>query len=271
VLEGPGRSGAAGAVVIIDDHPIAMHGLEVPLGEAGFAVLPGAAVVEHLSDPPPGAVAVCDLRLPGRSGADAVAYAVERGYKTLATSGVATSEEVLDVVAAGAGGYIAKTAPPHVFVQAVAALAADGLYVSPELARLLLDDATNRPLQRGDIGAFEREALYLLAQGDSPEEVAAALGIGSGRFEALAARIWDAARRRRRENVPSPREAEVIRLAAEGLTHRQLADRLFISTYTVPDLLERVKAKYLASHPGAPRDLRPLAAARLWAKELGYA
>ncbi len=58
---------------------------------------------------------------------------------------------------------------------------------------------------------------------------------------------------------------------AEGLTHRQLAERMCISAYTVPDMLERVKSKYLSTHPDAPSDMRPLAAARSWAKELGYA
>ena len=86
---------------------------------------------------------------------------------------------------------------------------------------------------------------------------------------ALLARVWECAARRQRLHRPSPREAELLRLAGQGLSYKALAASVGISMSTVADMLQRLKVKYLASHPGAAVDIAPLAAARLWASEPG--
>src|SRR5713226_3460526 len=66
-----------------------------------------------------GDMVVCDLRLPGRSGPDAIAFLTQRGCRVLATSGVAKPEEILDAIAAGARGFVPKTAPISVLMRAI--------------------------------------------------------------------------------------------------------------------------------------------------------
>jgi DNA-binding NarL/FixJ family response regulator len=252
---------------IVDDHPIATEGLERLLRESGFRVLPRATAVEHLEGEAD--VVVCDLHLPGRSGAGAISHLVARGYRVLATSGVAGREEVLDVVAAGARGYIPKTAAAAVFVHAVGQVAAGSHYVSAELANHLRGDAELRRLDVADIDALGHEVLRCFEQGDLADEVAVQLSVSRARLDAILAGIWDAAARRRRRGMPSPRERDVMRLVVRGLSHKQIAADLSIALLTVPTYLNAIKVKYLASHPHAQEQIAPLTAARLWAVELG--
>ncbi len=266
-----GPDGSLGpAVAIVDDHAVAAEGVGARLVEAGFQVVGMVPSVEALDDIEPAPdVVICDLRLPGRSGGDAIAYAAARGGAVLATSGVARPQEVLDAVAAGARGFLPKTAPPRTFAAAAPELAAGSYHVSAELAHHLLDDAKTRPLGRGDIGPQALAALRGFERADTPMEVAAALGVSAEVLSGLLGQVWDAAGRRRRRHAPSPRELDVLRLVGQGLTHKDLAARLMLSPATVPTLLERIRAKYLALHPEADPLIPPRSAARRWAAELG--
>lgn len=260
-----------GAVVaIVDDHPIAAEGVAARLADAGFTVVAAVSAVEGLDEIAPAPdVVICDLHLPGRSGREAVLHAAARGSAVLATSGVARPEEVLEAVAAGARGFLAKTAAPRTFASAVAVLAAGGFHVSAELAHHLLDDARLRPLPRGDVGPQALAVLRAFERGDTPQEVQAALGVSEEVVRGLVGEVWDAALRRRRRNAPSPRELDLLRLVGQGLSHKELAGRLALSPATVPTLLERIRTKYLALHPEADPTLAPLSAARRWAAEMG--
>lgn len=259
------------AVVIVDDHPIATEGLRAHLAGAGFEVVVAVAAVEHV--PPraalPATVTICDLRLPGRSGADAVGYLVDRGAVVLATSGVATSEEVLEAVSSGARGYLAKTAPPAAFSKAVADLAGGSYYLSSELAHYLRLDAERRPLPEGELAPVHFGVLGDVARG---EPLAAAIagrgGEPAGGTELLAT-VWQAAAARRQRYQPTARELDVLRLVGDGRTHRELAASLHLSVHTVPDLLGGIKAKYLLTHPDTDPSSAPLTLARRWARELG--
>jgi DNA-binding NarL/FixJ family response regulator len=257
------------SVAIVDDHPVAVEGMRAQLEEAGFDVVASASTVEQLSLDNGADVVICDLSLPGRSGPSAVSFLVEAGHAVLATSGVAVRAEIVGAVAAGARGFIAKTAPAKEFARGVRSVVGTGRFVSAELANALLVDAEARPLPKQDIGPLAKALLSALERGETSLDAAASLGIEAEVVEALLARVWECAARRQRLNRPSPREAELLRLAGQGLSYKALATSMGISVNTVADMLQRLKAKYLASHPGAAVDIAPLVAARLWASERG--
>jgi len=256
-------------LAVIDDHPITRAGLVAHLREAGLTVVGEIGAVELFEElRPQPEIAVCDLHLPGRSGAEAIAYLNGLGCVVLATSGVARAEEVLDAIAAGAYGFLAKTAPPLAFARAVAALARGMYYISPELASYLLNDVRIRPLPQGEIGAKAVEMLRALERGETLAEAAVALGLSLDATTGLVSQVWEAERRRRRRYMPSPRERDVMILVAQGLSHKEVSMRLWITPACLAEILEHIRDKYITIHPDAPPSLAPLAAARLWAAEL---
>jgi DNA-binding NarL/FixJ family response regulator len=270
----PGSLGAVSGpvrVAIVDDHPIVIDSLRGRLLDAGFEVQSTHATVEDPDLDVAVDVVVCDLRLPGRSGSEAIAYLVERQATVLAVSGVAQVDVVLDAIAAGARGFVSKAAAGRTFVEAVAAIAAGSVFVTAEVANWLREDVDRRPLASDDIGGLEKEVLRRFEQGDLSAEVAADIGFDAERFEALLAAIWERAARRRREHMPTERERELMGLVAAGLSHRDAATRMYIAVATVPDKLKTIKAKYLVTHPDEPADIPPKLAASRWARELGLA
>jgi DNA-binding NarL/FixJ family response regulator len=255
-------------VSIVDDHPIVADSLVSRLRSASFDVVSVVAMVEDPALATDVDVVVCDLNLPGRSGADAIAHVVAAGSPVLATSGVAPEQTVLDVVAAGARGFVPKTAAPEVFIEAVAAVASGARFVSQYLAACLLADADARPLGAHDLGSLERDVLRGFAQGDTRADLEESLGLDATRFDGLLDGIFDAAARRRTVNRITDREREVIALVAQGLTHKAIAREMAISTSTVPDYLKSIKRKWDTTHP-EHAEITPMTACRRYAEELG--
>jgi DNA-binding NarL/FixJ family response regulator len=259
--------GSRRAVAIVDDHPITGAGIAAQLRRQGFDVAAVVTAVEMLDAT--GDMVVCDLRLPGRSGPDAIAFLAQRGCRVLATSGVARQEEILDVVAAGARGFVSKAAPVSAFMRAIRDVMNFSYFVSAELAHLILADAELRPLRAGDLGDLERAVLRQFERGDDADEVAASLGLAGDAFTGVLSSIWDRAIARRARFRPSPRERQLMCLVAEGCTHKQAAAQMSIAVITISGYLKSIKEKYLATHPDVPGSISPLTAARRWAEENG--
>ncbi|MEU0516851.1 response regulator [Streptosporangium sp. NPDC006007] len=265
-----GNETGSGLVGIVDDHLIVSYPLADALRQAGYRVLEPVTAVEALAAGHPGDVAVCDHSLPeGRMGAEAVAHLTAEGWRVLSTSGVAGREQVLDVVAAGAWGYVEKRFTTHrEYVHAVGVVSSGRHYVSALLAAFLLDDAEARPLERADLSVGQRTVLRALAEGDSEEEILAGLRMDPVRLESALAGAFILAGRRRRVNRLSPRELDVVAaVGCRGLGLKETARELGIRPGTVADHLEASKRKYLASHPGE-KNLSPRAAALRWVIEL---
>lgn len=257
-------------VGVVDDHPIASEALVTRFVNAGFFVLPPAPAVESLDLTAVPDVVVCDLHLPGLSVGKAVAYLAQRGCRVLATTGVAMPDEVLDAVAAGACGFLEKTAPSRAFVKAVTEISTNGFHVSARLAGFLLEDAQRRPLSNREIKSVDKAILRAYAQGDTSDDLLAELNLAIAQLVECLQRIFDAARRRRRLHMPSPREAEVMVLVGcKGFSHKHAALRMGVKVSVIPDFLKSIKAKYLITHADADESVAPATAALLWARELG--
>ncbi|MFI6738671.1 DNA-binding response regulator [Nonomuraea sp. NPDC050451] len=135
----------------------------------GDAVLPAA--LAHRPD-----VAVLDVQMPGIDGIEAAAALRERvpGCRVLVLTQLGRPEVLRRALAAGAGGFMLKDAPPADLAAAVRRVHAGETVVDPALAAATIAARAN-PLSPREV-----EVLRRAAGGDDLPEIAAALHLTKG-------------------------------------------------------------------------------------------
>ncbi len=169
-------------VVVADDHQIWRSGIRADLGERFHVVAEAADATEAIDavrrERPD--LVLCDLNIPGGGGM-AVVKAVAADLPVVILTVSEAERDLLDVVAAGAVGYLLKSTGSD-DLRAALLRAADGEPVfSPELAALLIGEYRRLATTTGD-GALplsdrEREVLAHVARGESYKAVGEALFI----------------------------------------------------------------------------------------------
>ena len=133
-------------------------------------------------------VVVMDLGLPGMSGIETTRrmLAESPGIKVLGLSTFADRRMVLQVLGAGARGYVDKSAGSEELLRGIRAVAKGETYLYAEAANALVDSLRKRSMRRKRsemLGRREREVLQLLAGGKTSAQIAAALYIATGTVE----------------------------------------------------------------------------------------
>jgi DNA-binding NarL/FixJ family response regulator len=157
-------------------------------GTPGFAVVGVFGSVEEAlgrSTPETPDVLLCDIHLPGMSGAEGVGRL--RGKWPQAVALMLTvfddDEWLLRALAHGAVGYLLKRTPPARLLEAVLEARSGGSPMSPEIARKLVREFQREQPSRRPITApvtltdRERQLLALLSEGHSYQEAADVLGV----------------------------------------------------------------------------------------------
>lgn len=200
---------AATTVGIVEDHPVFRRGLQQAVQAASHLELLFAvpSVEDFRTQVARPDVIVVDLGLPGVRGAEAVAAVGERGAAVLVVSAENKQRDVLDAIAAGARGYLTKSAEPEEVIRAIGLIAAGEVYVSPTLASFFIRDAKEDTSAASGLSAREREILGLVAAGETDQDIAESLFISVRTVRSHLDRIRDKTGRRRR--------ADLTRLAVE--------------------------------------------------------
>src|SRR5262249_49551560 len=112
-------------VVLVDDHPIVLHGLQQLFErQPDFHVVSicpdGPAAVEAVTERRPD-VLVLDLRMPGQNGLDVLRTlaAKQIAVRTVMLTAAIRDEEVMDAVKLGAMGLVLKESAPEVLLECV--------------------------------------------------------------------------------------------------------------------------------------------------------
>jgi DNA-binding NarL/FixJ family response regulator len=118
---------------------------------------------------------VLDISMPDRSGIDILQHLRASHPKTrvLILSGFPERQYAVNVLRAGAGGFLSKEAAPEELLRAVRTVMAGRRYVSPALAELLASDLggeSQQPLHAG-LSTREFQILCKLASGRSVSEI----------------------------------------------------------------------------------------------------
>jgi DNA-binding NarL/FixJ family response regulator len=175
-------------VIVVDDHPVVRAGL--------LTVLAAAPDIEVLGEATTGAealrivaqerpdVVVLDVHLPDVSGLTVARELRQRESptKVLVLSAHDDPETVWGLLRGGATGYVLKDEALETLAQAVRAAARGESWLSPTVARHVVDRAAGRPAPApppalDDLTPREREVLQLLAGGLDNAAIAEALVI----------------------------------------------------------------------------------------------
>ena len=168
-------------LLLVDDHPVLLQGLASLLGPAdGFVVVATArtapeAIAAHAATRPD--LTVLDLRLGTHSGVEVLraVRARDPAARFLVLSTFDADADVRSAVAAGAAGYLLKTAPPEALIGALRAIHAGLKVLPPGLAARL--DAHQAIWE---LTPREQEVLEAAAQGNANKEIAKKLAITEG-------------------------------------------------------------------------------------------
>jgi DNA-binding NarL/FixJ family response regulator len=187
--------------IIADDHAMFRAGLRLFLSDvfAPDAIVDAASLNDlqaALTADPQVTLAVVDLRMPGMAGASTLMDLRERfpAVRFVVMSGSEERQDVLDVLAAGAFGYIPKSLDTTDMTAAFRQVLGGGVYAPNFLAATPTRIA--EPRGDGDIALSadltprQRDVLRLLARGQSNKEIARALDISEGTVKIHLAAIF---------------------------------------------------------------------------------
>ena len=222
-------------VLIADDQALVRAGFRLILKSAGIEVVAEAAdgsqavtaALEHRPD-----VVLMDIRMPRLDGIEATAQILATGeaavgIRIIILTTFDLDQYVYSALAAGASGFLLKDVTPEHLIAAVQLVRTGDALLAPSITRRLVETFAPRM-----------------------SAVAGAAGVGSGGdFSAL-----------------TPRELEVLRLIARGMSNAEIAMALTLSEATVKThvariltklgLRDRVQAVVLAYETGLMRPQR---------------
>jgi DNA-binding NarL/FixJ family response regulator len=196
-------------VLVADDQPVVRDGLAMLLGLIDGLKIVGTAsdgveAVERAQAERPDIVLI-DLRMPRMEGAEATRQILASlpDTRVLVLTTYADDEFLFPALQAGAHGYLTKDASAEEIEHAIKAVAAGETHLDPAIQQRLVAAVLDQPprISAGDPAETSRR--------DLPDEL-------------------------------TPREAEVLKLIAAGLSNGEIADELVLSSATVKTHINRI-------------------------------
>jgi len=178
--------------MLVDKHRMLREALRTILENPGDMVVvaetdDGGAALELARQVTPDVV-VMEISLVGMSGIEATRrmLAVSPAIKVLGLSTFADRRMVLQMLQAGARGYVVKSAGSEELLRGIRAVAQGETYLYAEAAAAIVDNLRKQSppgTHSETLGRREREVLQLLASGKTSAQIAEALHIATGTVE----------------------------------------------------------------------------------------
>ena len=167
---------------LVDSHPIFREGLKSVVANArDLTVVGESATHEILNDPNIQAdVLVMDGKVEALPFLDMLKESRRRGgppYVLVLTKDL-TEQHALQFLAAGADGYLSKTDPPDVVLNAIRKVARGGKYIPDGLAERMVF-SMNGPNSRVPLSSREYQVLCMIASGLCVTEIAGRLSLSA--------------------------------------------------------------------------------------------
>lgn len=169
-------------IIIVDDHKILRQGLRTMLEK-----IPGMEVVAEAEDGRTAVrqaqeltpqVVIMDVGLPDLNGIEATRQVlmVSPQTKVIGLSMHSDKRFVLNMIKAGASGYLLKDSAFEELATAIHTVMANKSYLTQEVAHIVVKDylegPTNQPSAFSILTLREREVLQLIAEGKSSRQIA---------------------------------------------------------------------------------------------------
>jgi DNA-binding NarL/FixJ family response regulator len=177
-------------VVLADDHPIVLRGLQGLLkANPNLAIVAAcadgdtalSAIRRHRPD-----VAVIDVNMPGRDGIDLLRVAVSESLPTriVFLTGTIADAQIRAAVAIGLHGLMLKDSAPDVLIECLVAVAAGRRWLPPDLVRPALEAGGDGTGARAGVLSLltcrEQEIVQLVAEGLSNKDIGRRLSLTEG-------------------------------------------------------------------------------------------
>lgn len=186
-------------VVIADDHQIVIDGLKSLLAKSEHIDVVGFAhngndVINLVRELEPDVV-LMDIRIPGMNGIE-VTREITRDHENIRVIALSMHSErkfVLEMLKAGASGYLLKDCAFDEVVDAIEAVCDDRNYLSPSITETVIDNALHEnkavPSAYNILTDRERQVLQLLSEGRTTRQTAADLHISHKTVETHRSKI----------------------------------------------------------------------------------
>jgi two-component system response regulator NreC len=183
-------------ILLADDHKIVRQGICTLLATEPDMEVVGEAdngrIIPRLVQELSPQVIIMDISMPDLNGIDATRKILSEfpGLKVIALSMHSDSLFVLNMLKAGASGYLLKDCALEELVKAIRTVVANKTYLSPGISDILIRDFMEGWSISTGASAFsvltarEREVLQLMAEGKSTTEIAHTLCVSVKTVEA---------------------------------------------------------------------------------------
>lgn len=212
-------------ILIVDDHGIVREGLKALFDKEQDMEVVGVAqdgyqAIEMTKELSPDVV-IMDITMPEMNGVDATRELVAGNpkIKVIILSIHSERNIVMEVLRAGAAGYVLKTYLFDELARAVWSVITHGYYLSPRVAEVVVGELlefgeNDREYDKPRLTPIERQVLQLIAEGNTTKQIALRLH--------KSPKTIDARRRQIAEKVGATGVADLTKYAIqEGITSLQ--------------------------------------------------
>ncbi|MDB5133765.1 MAG: response regulator transcription factor [Mucilaginibacter sp.] len=191
-------------LAIADDHKIFRNGLKATLEDCpDFNLVVeasnGKELIGQLATHTPDVI-LMDIKMPEMDGMQTTAYIQQhfKQVKVLALSMHNEDKYIVDMMKAGASGYLLKNAEPEEIIEAILTVYNKGFYFNEHLSVTLIKQlvgpssyADNAGQQTVDLNDREIEVLKLVCQEHSNQEIADKIFLSVRTVEGYRARLFE--------------------------------------------------------------------------------
>ena len=178
-------------VILADDHQMFREGLRSLMErqtdiEIIAEAADGRSIIKLLQKLSPDVI-IMDVSMPGLNGIEATRQikAEFTDVKVIALSMYSNRQYVIEMLKAGASGYLLKDCAVKELCEAIRIVAAGQVYLNPQVSTLVVNDYLKclsdtpvaGPTDSSVLSAREREVLQLLTEGERTKEIASILHV----------------------------------------------------------------------------------------------